>query len=375
MKIPMEDLQAQYRDLKQEIDEALQAVMASGQFVLGPNVHALEREVAEYCGVRHAVAVASGTDALHFALRAAGVGPGDEVVTTPFTFIATAEAISYTGARPVFVDIDPATFNMDPRLAAAAVTARTRAILPVHLYGQPADLAPLRELCRRRGLALIEDCAQSFGAEYGGRKSGAYGNLGCFSFYPSKNLGACGDAGMVVTDDDAAAERMRRLRDHGCSAPYRHAVVGYNSRLDELQAAVLRVKLRRLDAYNRRRRGNARRYSERLADAGIVTPFEDGKGLHVYHQYTIRSARRETIRKALAAAGIASTVYYPVPLHRQEVYAAENAAVRLPAAEAAAGEVLSLPMYAELTVEQVDEVARVVRQASLHQQPRGNPGC
>jgi len=375
MRIPMVDLQAQYRDLKQEIDEALQAVVASGQFVLGPNVHALEREVAEYCGVRHAVAVASGTDALHFALRAAGVGPGDEVVTTSFTFVATAAAVSYTGARPVFVDIDPATFNMAPGLAATAVTARTRAILPVHLYGQPADLAPLQELCRGHGLALIEDCAQSFGAEYGGRKSGAYGNLGCFSFYPSKNLGAYGDAGMVVTDDDTAAERVRRLRDHGRSALYRHAVVGYNSRLDELQAAVLRVKLRHLDEYNRRRRENAHRYNERLANCGIVTPVEDGKGLHVYHQYTIRSARRETIQQALAAADIASAVYYPVPLHRQEVYAAENAGMRLPVAEAAAEEVLSLPMYPELTQEQIEEVSRIVRQASLRTQARGNPGC
>ena len=375
MRIPMVDLQAQYRDLKQEIDEALQAVVASGQFVLGPNVHALEREVAEYCRVRHAVAVASGTDALHFALRAAGVGPGDEVVTTSFTFVATAAAVSYTGARPVFVDIDPATFNMAPGLAATAVTARTRAILPVHLYGQPADLAPLRELCRGHGLALIEDCAQSFGAEYGGRKSGAYGNLGCFSFYPSKNLGAYGDAGMVVTDDDTAAERVRRLRDHGRSALYRHAVVGYNSRLDELQAAVLRVKLRHLDEYNRRRRENAHRYNERLANSGIVTPVVDGKGLHVYHQYTIRSARRETIQQALAAADIASAVYYPVPLHRQEVYAAENAGMRLPVAEAAAEEVLSLPMYPELTQEQIEEVSRIVRQASLRTQARGNPGC
>jgi dTDP-4-amino-4,6-dideoxygalactose transaminase len=363
MRIPMVDLKAQYRHLKPEIDEAVQAVVASGQFVLGPAVAAFEREVAEYCGVRHAIAVASGTDALHLALRAADVGAGDEVVTTPFTFIATASAISYTGARPVFVDIDPATFNIDPALIEPAVTRNTRAILAVHLYGQPADLGPIRELCRARGLALIEDCAQSFGAEYGGRKCGAYGDMGCFSFYPSKNLGAYGDGGMVVTDDDTAAERLRQLRDHGRVAAYRHAMVGYNSRLDELQAAVLRVKLKRLDQYNRGRRGNARRYNERLADAGVATPVEDGKGLHVYHQYTIRTDRREAVRKALAVADIGSAIYYPVPLHRQEVYAACNAGISLPAAEAAAEEVLSLPMYPELTAEQIDEVAHVLRQA------------
>jgi dTDP-4-amino-4,6-dideoxygalactose transaminase len=363
VKIPMVDLHAQYQDLAAEIDEAIQRVVRSGQFVLGPAVVAFEREVAAYCGVRHAVAVASGTDALHLALRAADVGPGDEVITTPFTFIATAGAISQTGARPVFVDIDSGTFNIDPARVEAAVNVRTRAVLPVHLYGQPADLAPIRELCRRRGLALIEDCAQSFGAEYGGCKSGAYGDMGCFSFYPSKNLGAYGDGGMVVTDDDARAERLRRLRDHGRIAGYRHGEIGYNSRLDELQAAVLRVKLQRLDEYNRRRRDNARRYGERLVDAGVVTPVEDRKGLHVYHQYTIKSPRREYIRNALSAAGVASAVYYPLPLHRQDVYRADNARANFPAADAAADQVLSLPMYPELTEAQIDEVVRVVRQA------------
>ena len=363
MKIPMVDLQAQYRDLRSEIDEAVQGVVRSGQFVLGPAVEGFEREVAAYCGARHTVAVASGTDALHLALRAAGVGPGDEVVTTPFTFIATAGAISQTGARPVFVDIDSDTFNIHPRQVEAAVNERTRAVLPVHLYGQPADLAPIRELCRRRGLMLIEDCAQSFGAEYGGRKSGTYGDMGCFSFYPSKNLGAYGDGGMVVTDDDTAAERLRRLRDHGRVTGYRHAMIGYNSRLDELQAAVLRVKLRRLDEYNRRRRETARRYGARLADSGVLPPVEDGIGLHVYHQYTVRAANRDVIRNALSTAGIASAVYYPVPLHRQEVYAADNARASFPAAEAAAEQVLSLPMYPELTDEQIEEVARVVGQA------------
>ena len=362
MTIPMVDLAAQYRDIQREIDSALMDVVRSAQFVLGPQVQAFEREVAAYCGVRHAISVASGTDALHLALRAANVGPGDEVITTPFTFIATAGAISQTGARPVFVDIDPATYNIDPAQVAGAVNERTRAVLPVHLYGQPADLAPIREICRVHGLALIEDCAQSFGAEYGGRKSGVYGDLGCFSFYPSKNLGAYGDGGMVITDSDSAAERVRRLRDHGRIEGYSHGMIGYNSRLDELQAAVLRVKLRRLDDYNARRRGNARRYGERLVESEVVIPAEDGKGLHVYHQYTIRTKQREAMRRALSAAGIASAVYYPVPLHRQEVYAAQYAGARFPAAEQAADEVLSLPMYPELSEAQIEEIARVVRQ-------------
>lgn len=363
MKIPMVDLHAQYEDLQAEIDAAIQSVVRSGQFVLGPEVAAFEREVAAYCDVRHAVSVASGTDALHLALRAAGIGPGAEVITTPFTFIATAGAISQTGARPIFVDIDPVTFNIAAERVAEAVTPRTRAVLPVHLYGQPADLRPVHELCKRGGLALIEDCAQSFGAEYGGRKSGAYGDIGCFSFYPSKNLGAYGDGGMVITNDDATAERLRRLRDHGRIEGYRHGMVGYNSRLDELQAAILRVKLRRLDQYNLRRRQNARRYGECLAGAGVAPPVEDGKGLHVYHQYTVRAKNRDIVRKALSGAGIASAVYYPVPLHRQEVYAADYREAGFPAAEAAAAEVLSLPMYPELSEQQIREVARVVRQA------------
>jgi len=363
MTIPMVDLKAQYRDLQVEIDAAMQTVVRSAQFVLGPQVQAFEREVAAYCGVRHAISVASGTDALHLALRAAGIGPGDEVITTPFTFIATAGAVSQVGARPVFVDIDAATFNIDPARIAQAVSSRTRAVVPVHLYGQPADLAPISALCRERGLALIEDCAQSFGAEYGGKKSGAYGDMGCFSFYPSKNLGAYGDGGMVITDNDAAAERLRRLRDHGRIEGYRHGMVGYNSRLDELQAAVLRVKLRRLDEYNSRRRRNAQRYGERLADSDVVPPAADGKGVHVYHQYTVRSRHRDAVRHALTAAGIASAIYYPVPLHRQEVYAAGCAGARFPAVERAAEEVLSLPMYPELSEEQIETITRVVRQA------------
>jgi len=360
MTIPMVDLKAQYLGLKDELDREVAAVLGSGHFVLGPNVQALEQEAAAYCGVKHAITCASGTDALHLALRACGIGPGDEVITTPFTFIATAEAISYTGAKPVFVDIDPHTFNIDPEQVARAVTPRTRAVLPVHLYGQPADLAPIAETCRRHGLRLVEDSAQSFGAEYGGRKSGAFGDIGCFSFYPSKNLGAYGDGGMVVTDDDALAQSVRILRDHGRTATYRHARVGYNSRLDEIQAAILRVKLRRIDEYNRLRRRNAHLYSERLRGTRVTPPEEDGKGLHVYHQYTIRSERRDTIQKALGAAHVASAIYYPVPLHQQEAYLSDASGVKLPQAEAAAAQVLSLPMYPELTEAQVNRIIGAV---------------
>ncbi len=360
MTIPMVDLKAQYLALKEEMDREVAAVLASGHFILGPNVQALEQEAAAYCGVKHAITCASGTDALHLALRACGIGPGDEVITTPFTFIATAEAVSYTGAKPVFVDIDPDTFNIDPERVARAVTPRTRAVLPVHLYGQPADLEPIAETCRRHGLRLLEDCAQSFGAEYGGRKSGAYGDIGCFSFYPSKNLGAYGDGGMVITDDDALAKSVRIYRDHGRTATYQHALVGYNSRLDEIQAAILRVKLRRIDEYNRLRRRNAHLYTGRLRGTAVTPPAEDGKGLHVYHQYTVRSARRDAIQRALGAAHIASAIYYPVPLHRQEAYLGAAAGVTLPHAEAAATQVLSLPMHPELTEAQVETIARAV---------------
>lgn len=360
MQIPMVDLKGQYHSLKGEIDAALLAALESTQFILGPNVRALEEEVAAYCGVRHAIAVASGTDALHLAVRAAGIGPGDEVITSPFTFIATAEAISYVGAEPVFIDVDPQTFNLDVTLIEAAITPRTKAIIPVHLFGQPADLAPIAALCRKYNLKLIEDCAQSFGAEYGGKKSGAYGDLGCFSFFPSKNLGCYGDGGMVVTDDDTLAEEIRVLRNHGSRVRYHHSTIGYNSRLDELQAVILRIKLKRIDEYNRLRRQNAHLYSAKLQGSGIVPPFEDGKGSHVYHQYTVLSDQRDLLHQALTKAEIASAVYYPIPLHRQEVYAAKYAALSLPVAERIAVQCLSLPIYPELTAAQVEAVCTVL---------------
>lgn len=360
MNIPMVDLKGQYETLKDEIEKGFREVLETTQFILGPNVRALEEEVAAYCKVKHAIAVASGTDALHLAVRAAGIGADDEVITTPFTFIATAEAISYVGARPVFVDIDPQTFNLDINLIEAAITERTRAIIPVHLFGQPADLAPIRELCRRHGLKLIEDCAQSFGAAYGGRMTGAWGDFGCFSFFPSKNLGCYGDGGMIVTDNDEMAEAVRVLRNHGSRQRYHHSVIGYNSRLDELQAVVLRAKLKHIDTYNLQRRKNAHYYTSRLQESAITPPLEDGKGTHVYHQYSVLTDDREVIQSALGAAGIACAVYYPIPLHRQEVYQESCADCSFPVSEEVASRILSLPMYPELTNDQIDRICDVL---------------
>jgi dTDP-4-amino-4,6-dideoxygalactose transaminase len=363
MNIPMVDLKSQFESLRSEIEEGLRQVLETTQFILGPNGKALEEEIAGYCGVRHAVGLASGTDALHLALRAAGVGPGDEVITSPFTFIATAEAISYVGATPVFVDIDRETFNLDVNLIEEAITEKTRAILPVHLFGQPADLAPIAALCRKHDLLLIEDCAQSFGAEYGGRQTGTFGEFGCFSFFPSKNLGCYGDGGMIITDSDVLAEEVRTLRNHGSRERYHHSIIGYNSRLDEMQAVILRAKFKHIDRYNAQRRENARRYTARLQGSEITPPLEDGKGMHVYHQYTICSDRRDDLQKALSTAGIASAVYYPIPLHRQEVYRDNFAGQSFPIAEETARRVLSLPMYPELTEVQIDRVCEVLSKA------------
>lgn len=362
-QIPMVDLQIQYQQLKSEIDRAIAGVLDTSYYILGPQGQSFETEAAAYLGVKHAIGVASGTDALHLALRAAGLGPGDEVITSPFTFIATAEAVAYVGATPVFVDIDPRTFNIDPELARKAITAKTRAILPVHLFGQPADLAPLQQLCAEHGLLLIEDCAQSFGAGYDGRQTGSIGALGCFSFFPSKNLGCYGDGGMVVTSDDRLAEQLRMLRNHGSKVRYHHDIIGYNSRLDELQAAILNVKLRHIDRFNRLRRQNAHYYSARLQDAGVVPPFEDGKGVHVYHQYTLLTDRREAVQQALTQDGCASAIYYPIPLHRQNVFAADFSGVSLPVSESVAARCLSLPIYPELSETQMDRVIAAIRGA------------
>jgi len=361
--IPMVDGAAQYRRLQQEIDAAVGAVLASGRYVNGPNVAAFEQEAARYCGLGHGIAVASGTDALHLALRVLGIGPGDEVITTPFTFIATAEAIAYTGATPVFADVEPVGLNLDPQQVAAAVGPRTRAVVAVHLFGQTCDLAALGALCRDHRLALVEDCAQSFGAEFQGRKAGAHGAFGCFSFYPSKNLGGMGDGGLIVTDREDHAEALRSYRNHGADGAYSHRIIGFNSRLDELQAAILRIKLRHLDAFNAARRRVAGLYREGLGGLDLHLPREAPGRTHVYHQFTIRSRHRDRIRAALEAEGIASAVYYPIPLHRQEALRA-FAREPLPVAEAAAAEVLSLPIYPELGDDDVARICAVIRKAA-----------
>jgi dTDP-4-amino-4,6-dideoxygalactose transaminase len=365
MTVPMVDLQIQYQAIKEEVDAAVLGVIQSSHFILGPQGKALEEEIASYHGVRHAVAVASGTDALHLALLAAGIRRGDEVITTPFTFIATAEAISYVGAVPVFVDIDPDTLNIDIAKIGPAITGKTRAIIPVHLYGQPADMGGLMKLAKKHNLKVIEDCAQSFGAEYHGKKTGAIGDLGCFSFFPSKNLGGYGDGGMVTTDDNDLARHLLSLRNHGSTVRYYHDEIGFNSRLDEIQAAIIRIKFKHINVYNTMRRNNASLYSRYLADPGIRTPSEQSGTKHVFHQYTIRVKNRDAVKQKLDAGKITSSmIYYPVPLHLQTAY--KDLGLRpgsLPVAEQAAREVLSLPLYPELTEQQIEKVADAVKKA------------
>jgi dTDP-4-amino-4,6-dideoxygalactose transaminase len=360
--IPMVDLKTQYHNLKDEIDAAVLDALESSQFILGPNVAAFEQEVAGYLGANHAVAVASGTDALHLALLAAGIGPGDEVITSTFTFIATAEAVRYVGATPVFVDIDSRTFNIDPVQVERAITPRTRAVIPVHLFGQPAHLKAITQICDRHGLLLIEDCAQSFGATADGRKTGTYGAAGCYSFFPSKNLGCYGDGGLVVCKTEEMADRLRMLRNHGSRQRYHHETIGYNSRLDEIQAAILRVKLRRIDEFNEGRRRVASLYNEILWDM-VQTPLIDGNGLHVYHQYTVMTNHRELLMDRLAKAGIASAIYYPMPLHRQPVFADAYSDAILPVAEHVASRCMSLPIYPEMPEESIRLVAETISEA------------
>ncbi len=361
--IPILDLKVQYDQLREEIAAALQAVMDSGNFVLGPDVKALEKEVAAYCGCRYGVGVASGTDALRLSLAALGIGPGDEVITTPFTFVATANTISHSGARPVFVDIDPQTYNIDPAAVAAAVTPRTKAIVPVHLYGQPAAMDELLTIAERHGLAIIEDAAQAIGAEDRGRRAGSMGVVGCLSFYPTKNLGAYGDAGMVVTNDPSLADKLDVLRRQGGKTKYYHEVLGFNSRLDTMQAAILRVKLRYLDRWQEARREAACRYDGLLTAAGVpvTTPYVRPGVRHVYHQYTIRAPQRDELAEFLKQRGIGTMIYYPLPLHRQGLYKDLGMGEgSLPHAEAAGREVLSLPMYPELTAAQQEEIVAAV---------------
>lgn len=361
MKIPLLDLAAELREVGGEVRAALERVLVSGHFILGPEGAALEEEIASLVGVPHAVACNSGTDALHLALRAAGIGPGDEVVTPAFTFIATAEAIAYVGAKPAFADVDAATFNLTAATLEQALTPRTRAVIVVHLFGQCAEMPPIVELCSKRGLVLVEDCAQAIGADWAGTQAGAWGDFGCYSFYPTKNLGAYGDAGLVTTREARHDAMLRMLRHHGSRQTYLHEVIGLNSRLDEMQAAILRVKLKHLPRVTAARRAHAARYRELLAGAKLELPAEHGKGAHIYHQFTVRLARRDEAKQALADAGIASGVYYPIPLHRQPVFEKEYGKLSLPASDAAAREVLSLPIYPQLTDEQLRRIAGTLR--------------
>ncbi len=359
--IPLLDLVAQYNSIKPDIDAAIQEVLNSAKFILGPNEKAFEQEAAEYLGVKHAVGVASGTDALVIALRALGIGHGDEVIVPAYSFFATAGTVLTVGATPVFVDIDPQTYLIDTAKITRAITERTRAILPVHLYGQAADMDEINQIAARHGLKVVEDNAQAFGATYHDKHTGALGDLDCLSFFPSKNLGAYGDAGMVTTDDDKLAEVVTMLRTHGWKKKYFPEMLGYNSRLDEMQAAILRVKLKHVDAWNARRREIVEVYNASLGAAGIAIPTAAPERTHVYHLYIIRSKKRELLKEQLKERGIASEVYYPQPLHLsapcRELGWIEGT---LPVAEQAARETLALPLYPEMTDEQINAVITAV---------------
>lgn len=364
--IPLLDLKAQYLSLKQEIDSAVLGVLASGQYVLGEEVLRFEQEFARYCGTKHAVAVNTGTSALHLSLLALGIGSGHEVITVPFTFVATASAITYTGARPVFVDIEPTTLTMDTSQLEAAITPRTRAIVPVHLYGQMADMDPIMAIAERHGLPVIEDACQAHGAEYFGRRAGSIGALGCFSFYPGKNLGGCGEGGIAVTNDDAYAKTLRMLRDWGQESRYHHVLKGFNYRMDSIQGAILRVKLNKVELWTEARRAIARHYNRALENVGdIRLPIEAAGRRHVYHVYAVRSDRRDALQRRLLAEGIQSGLHYPVPVHLQQAYADLGYQREdFPRSEAAAREVLSLPIYPEMTINQVADVATAIKQDS-----------
>jgi len=368
LKIPLTDLKAQYSTIKDEIDAAIHRVLQQGQFILGPEVKFFEEEMAAYCGTKYAVGVASGTDALHLALLACGIKPGDEVITTPFTFIATAEAIVNCGALPVFVDIEPRTLNIDPTQIESKITSKTTAIIPVHLYGLPAAMEEITAIGRKRNLKIIEDCAQALGAEYKNRKVGTLGDAGCLSFFPAKNLGAYGDGGMVITDDPTVAETARILRVHGAKSSYYHTLPGFNSRLDSIQAAILRVKLKYFDTWIEVRRTNASLYSQLLEQIdGIETPHNEEHNRHAFNYYTIRlkdpRLDRNELRKHLESKGIQSMVYYPLSLHLQEVY--KSLGYKLgdfPQSEQAQKQVLSLPLYPELSEDQIEKIVREIRE-------------
>ncbi len=361
--ISLVDLTAQYHSIKKEIDAAVLSTLESGHFILGPQVVKFEESIAAYLGVQHAVGLASGTDALVIALRALNIGEGDEVIIPAYTFFATAGTVMSVGAKPVIVDVDPQSYEVDITKIEAAITPKTKAIIPVHLYGHPAEMDPIMEIAHKHGLKVIEDNAQGFGAEYLGKKTGSFGDIGCLSFFPTKNLGAYGDGGAVVTNDPALAEQMRMLRAHGWKKKYYSEMVGYNSRLDAMQAAILQAKFPYLDAWNEKRRELSNRYTEHLAPLGVVTPVEREWAKHVYHLYIIRSEKRDELQAFLKQKGIASEVYYPLPPHlsmpcRKFGYKEGD----FPHAEKAAKETLALPLYPELSLEQQDEVIAAMKE-------------
>lgn len=358
MRIPMADLKAQSESIRPELDQALKEVLDSCRFVLGPNVTALEQQIADYSGCKYAVGVASGTDAIMLALAACGVKPGDEVITTPFTFVATAEVVALLGAVPVFADIDPATFNVDPESIRSRITSRTRAILPVHLYGQMADMKTIGEIAREHGLAVVADGAQAIGAEQNGQKLGQFPDAATLSFFPTKNLGAYGDGGMVLTDSEQVAEQVKVLRFHGSGGTYNYQAIGWCSRLDEMQAAILRVKMSRLQQWNDARARHAGIYNEQIENGSVRLPVTLPGNKHVWHQYTVRCARRDDLKEHLKHAEIDSAVYYPGCLHLQSAYAYLGYQKGdLPGAEESAKQVLSLPVYPELANEQAERIA------------------
>jgi dTDP-4-amino-4,6-dideoxygalactose transaminase len=364
VKVPLLDLSMQNGPLLEAIRRAMDEVIVSNYFIMGTQVTTFEKQVAEYLGVKYAVGVSSGTDALLSALMTIGIGPGDEVITTPFTFFATVGSIARLDARPVFVDVEPDTFNIDPALIEKAVTKKTKAILPVHLFGQSADMSPIMEIANRYDLKVIEDAAQAIGAKYKGRKVGGIGHLGCFSFFPSKNLGCFGDGGLITTNDGDLAEMCRLMRAHGSKPKYYHKYVGGNFRLDTLQAAILSVKLPHLEKWHEGRRRNAAWYDKALADLPIVLPVVRPDNDSIYNQYTIRvpDGRRDALRQHLTSAGVGTEIYYPVPMHLQECFACLGYKTGdMPASEAAAGEVLSIPIYPELKQEQMQHVAHIIK--------------
>jgi dTDP-4-amino-4,6-dideoxygalactose transaminase len=359
--IPFVDLKTQYTSIKDEINTAVLKVLESTQFVLGDEVATFEQEFAAYCEADHAIAVNTGTSALHLALLAAGIGPGDEVITIPFTFIATVAAISYSGATPVFVDIDPVSYTMDVSQIEAAITEKTKAIMPVHLYGQPADLDPILEIARRHNLVVIEDAAQAHGARYKGKRVGGLADIGCFSFYPGKNLGAYGEGGGVVTNNPEYDRKIRMLRDWGQEKRYHHVVLGYNYRMDGVQGAILRVKLRYLDGWTAARQAHAAQYDQLLRDQGLKTPVVMPYAQHVYHIYAIRTPERAQLQAKLTEQGVQTGIHYPIPVHLQAAYTELGyKAGDFPHSEAAANEVLSLPMYAELSSDALTQVTQAV---------------